>query len=62
VYFGSRARGDRPQRVTHIGIYLGEKRFIQSSERVQISSLDPNSTIRDEHRIRSLIGARRILP
>jgi cell wall-associated NlpC family hydrolase len=62
VYFGSRARGDRPERVMHIGIYLGEKRFIQSSERVQISSLDPNSTLRDEHRIRSLIGARRILP
>jgi cell wall-associated NlpC family hydrolase len=62
VYFGARARGDRPPRVTHIGIYLGEKQFIQSSERVQVSSLDPNSPIRDEHRIRSLIGARRILP
>ena len=62
VYFGARARGDRPERVTHIGIYLGDRQFIQSSERVQVSSLDPNSPIRDEHRIRSVIGARRILP
>jgi cell wall-associated NlpC family hydrolase len=60
--FGSRARGDRPARVTHVGIYLGDKLFMQSSERVQINSLDPNSPLRDEHRIRSLIGARRILP
>ena len=62
VYFGARARGDRPERVMHIGIYLGKKHFIQSSERVQISSLDLNSPIRDEHRIRSLLGARRVLP
>jgi cell wall-associated NlpC family hydrolase len=62
IYFGRRARGDVPERVMHIGIYLGEKQFFQSSERVQIGSLDPNSPIRDEHRIRSLIGARRILP
>jgi cell wall-associated NlpC family hydrolase len=60
--FGARARGEKPERVSHVGIYLGDKLFIQSSERVQISSLDPNSPMRDEHRIRSLIHARRILP
>jgi len=60
--FGARARGDRPERVTHVGIYLGNKVFMQSSERVQINSLDPASPLRDEHRIRSLIGARRLLP
>ena len=59
--FGARARGDRRERVTHVGIYLGDRQFIQSSERVQINSLDPNSPIRDEHRIRSLIHARRVL-
>ena len=60
--FGARAREGRPERVTHIGIYLGNKLFIQSSERVQINSLDPGSPIRDEHRSRSLVAARRILP
>ncbi len=62
LYFGARARGERPERVSHVAIYLGDRLFIQSSERVQINSLDPNSPIRDEHRIRSLIGARRLLP
>jgi cell wall-associated NlpC family hydrolase len=61
LFFGRRARGDRPERVTHVGIYLGDKRFIQSAQMVRISSLDPQSPIREEYRIRSLLGARRVL-
>ena len=61
LFFGRRASEKGPERVTHVGIYLQDKLFIHSSERVQINSLDPNSPIRDEHRIRTLIRARRIL-
>jgi cell wall-associated NlpC family hydrolase len=61
LFFGPRARRRRPERITHAGIYLGDKLFIQSSGRVQISSLDPHSPIRDEFRIRTLLHARRIL-
>jgi gamma-D-glutamyl-L-lysine dipeptidyl-peptidase len=61
LFFGRRGRRGGPERVTHVGIYLGAKLFIQSSQRVRISSLDPQSPIRDEYRIRSLLGARRIL-
>ena len=62
LFFGAPARGDRPERIHHVGIYLGDKLFIHSSERVQINSLDPESPIRDEHRIRTLLRARRVLP
>ncbi len=62
LFFGFRQKGHQPERVTHTGIYLGDKLFIHSSERVHISSLDPTSPIRDEQRIRMLIQARRILP
>jgi cell wall-associated NlpC family hydrolase len=61
IFFGSPARDGRPERVHHVGVYLGDKLFIHSSERVQINSLDPNSPIRDEHRIRTLFSARRAL-
>ncbi len=61
VFFGSQARGNKPERVTHIGIYLGGMLFIHSSERVRISSLDPQSPIRDEYRIKTLLGARRLM-
>ncbi len=62
LFFGPRARRGRPERVVHVGIYLGDKLFIHSSERVHISSLDPQSPLRDENRIRGLLHARRVLP
>jgi SH3-like domain-containing protein len=61
LFFGRRASEKGPERVIHVGIYLQDKLFIHSSERVQINSLDPNSPIRDEHRIRTLVRARRML-
>jgi cell wall-associated NlpC family hydrolase len=61
LFFGRRARGGRPERITHVGIYLGDKLFIQSSQRVRVSSLDPNSPTREEYRIHSLLAARRVL-
>jgi hypothetical protein len=61
LFFGRRARGGRPERITHVGIYLGNKMFIQSSQRVRVSSLDPNSPTREEYRIHSLLAARRVL-
>ena len=54
LFFGRRARGSRPERITHVGIYLGNKLFIQSSERVRVSSLDADSPAREEYRIHSL--------
>ena len=61
LFFGRPERGGQPERILHVGIFLGDKLFIQASERVQISSLDPASPIRDEHRIRTLLRARRVL-
>jgi cell wall-associated NlpC family hydrolase len=62
LFFGHRGRRGRPERIDHTAIYLGDKLFIQASELVRISSLDPNSPLSDERRIRSLLHARRILP
>lgn len=62
LFFGFEERGERPGRISHVGIYLGNQLFIQSSQRVRISSLDPESPIADQARIRGLIKARRVLP
>ena len=42
VYFGTPATDDKPMRVTHVGIYLGNNRIIHSSHRVRINSLIPD--------------------
>jgi len=62
LFFGKPAKDGKPEAVFHVGIYLGDKLFIQSSERVRINSLDPASPICDERRLHSLLHARRILP
>jgi hypothetical protein len=62
LFFGAHAGRGRPERITHTGIYLEDKLFIHSSERVRINSLDPDSPNRDARRIRSLLHARRLLP
>ena len=62
LFFGWPARGERPEWVTHVAIYLGYKRFIQSAQMVKISSLDPGSPIYDAGHARALLAARRILP
>jgi hypothetical protein len=62
LFFGRPDRRTGAERITHVGIYLGDKLFIHSSEMVHVSSLDPDSPLRDLRRIRSLRHARRILP
>lgn len=41
VFFGTPASDERPIRITHVGIYLGNNRIIHSSHRVRINSLIP---------------------
>lgn len=62
LFFGRPAAGGKPETIFHVGIYLGDKLFIQASERVRINSLDPASPICDERRLHTLMHARRILP
>lgn len=62
LFFSLAGAGGADARITHTGIYLGNQLFIQASGRVRISSLNPDSPIADQSRIRGLVKARRILP
>lgn len=62
LFFGARGSRGQPNRVTHVGIYLGDKLFIHSADRVRVNSLDPQSPIGDVRRLRTLLEARRVLP
>ncbi len=48
-------------KVVHVAIYIGNLRFIHSSEYVRISSLDPESADYDRYNAERLIGVRRII-
>jgi hypothetical protein len=61
VFFGHKATTERPERVSHVGIYLGEKKFIHSLGMVHISSFDPNDSAYDAYDLKRFIGATRFL-
>lgn len=61
VFFGRRASGDRPERITHVGIYLEKQEFIHTpgGSWVKFNSFDPSSPIYSEGLRKSFVRARR---
>lgn len=61
LFFGKAAREGRPERVRHVGIYMGDRRFIHSAGYVHVSSLNPESPDYDAFNTSELIRATRII-
>lgn len=59
IFFGRKATEGKKESITHVGIYIGDGRFIHSAGRgVRINSLDPASDIYYEGSSRLLKAAR----
>lgn len=50
----------KTERATHVGIYIGNTRFIHASGMVKVNSLDPTQPDYNEKRHKTLISAQRI--
>ncbi|SFL43082.1 SH3 domain-containing protein [Porphyromonadaceae bacterium KH3CP3RA] len=62
LFFGSKATDDSPkERVVHVGIYIGNNRFIHASDYVHINSLDPADTLYDEFNANRYLRTKRII-
>ncbi|WP_294619118.1 NlpC/P60 family protein [uncultured Bacteroides sp.] len=62
IFFGRKATPERKERVVHVGMYIGSKRFIHSQGDVHISSFDPADELFDEYNLGRLLFATRVLP
>lgn len=58
LFFGTPASADGPEKISHVGIYMGDGLYIHSSQVVRINALDPDDA---EYGGRQPLRARRIL-
>ncbi len=62
IFFGRAATSDSPERIVHVGIYLGDREFIHASYLVRINSLDPEASHFDRYEYNRFVRARRLIP
>lgn len=60
IFFGTPS-SDGSHRITHVGIYIGDGKFIHSSHKVRLSSLFPEDDLYYENSYK-LLSSRRIIP
>jgi len=53
--------GRTPQRITHVGLYLGNEDYINASGYVRVNSIDPNDPKFKQNDRKSLVSASRIM-
>lgn len=61
IYFGYFHNGSQKLRVEHVGIYIGDMRFIHSAQSVKINSLNPQDDDFEGYYVRRIVGVRRII-
>ncbi|AWW32940.1 glycoside hydrolase [Echinicola strongylocentroti] len=60
LFFGRKATEDQPERIVHVGMWIGNNSFIHSRGRVRISSFDPDSPHYDEYELGRYLRTKRI--
>jgi uncharacterized protein YgiM (DUF1202 family) len=61
VFFGRQAKGDKPAKATHVGMYLGNGDYINSSGYVKINNFSPDQKTYAKYREGMWLGGRTIL-
>jgi hypothetical protein len=61
LFFGTKANGEKRERITHVAIYIGDGDFIHAAGRVRINSFNKAKPYYSESRDNAFIRAKRIL-
>lgn len=59
LFFGSQASEEKKERVVHVGMWIGQNKFIHASGQVRVSSVDPADHQYDEFNVKRFLRARR---
>lgn len=63
LFFGSPAKDGKPERVVHVGMWIGgNQEFIHSAGRVRINSMNPSAANHDAFELGRFLRAKRVSP
>ena len=63
LFFGTPAKDGKPERVVHVGMWIGgNNEFIHSASKVRISSFNPDAPNYDPSELKRFLRAKRITP
>jgi gamma-D-glutamyl-L-lysine dipeptidyl-peptidase len=60
LFFGSKDPLNKKEKVVHVGMWVGNNEFIHASDKVMISSFDPNSENYDQYNLNRYLRTKRI--
>ena len=61
LFFGKKASEDSKEKITHVGIYIGNDQFINEAGKVKIDSFNKNDKNFSRYRLNQFVRAKRIL-
>ncbi len=61
LFFGKKASENTKEKITHVGIYIGNEQFINEAGRVKIDSFNKNDKNFSRYRLNQFVRAKRIL-
>lgn len=61
LFFGKKAENGNPEKVVHVGMWIGNMEFIHASGMVRISSMNPNAINYSEYERNRFLRAKRML-
>lgn len=61
LFFGKKDTSNQKEKITHVGIYIGNDEFIHASGRVKINSFNPKSPIFSQYRLKQFVRAKRLI-
>jgi len=60
LFFGRQATDSTRERVVHVGMWIGDMKFIHASGDIHVSSMDPDSDIFDEYNLERYLRTKRL--
>lgn len=61
LFFGKKADENHKEKITHVGIYIGDLNYIHESGKVKVNSFDEKSPLFSRHRLNQFVRAKRII-